>query len=416
MEFFRISCGAAEPLRLDVAEPGQAAPVPHTFEQPYVVVGRDPRSDLRLDHGLVSRRHAYFQVVAGGVFCIDLGSRTGLRWGKRRAPSGWLTGAVRLGPCRVTLASPAPPEPPPGWDPLRMPAGGQQGLPGVALEITGRTGKPDRRPLPHVLTLAGRAADCRLPIPDISVSRIHCSLLLLPSGLWVVDLLSREGTSVNGESVRCARLNHGDVVRLGRVTLRPYYEAAVQAVPPAPAGGAPGNPGPADSSATGLVRAANPPAPPAGADEPAAVVPRWSITPLKAPPALVARADLPAELLGPVLEHVSALHRDLMEQFQQSVLGMAQLLTDLHREQMTQFREELRRVQELTQELHVLREELRRAPPPAVPAAPAAPPRAPSPPGAAGPELHGWLNERIAALEQEREGHWQRILGFMRRR
>jgi hypothetical protein len=36
--------------------------------------------------------------------------------------------------------------------------------------------------------------------------------------------------------------------------------------------------------------------------------------------------------------------------------------------------------------------------------------------GPANADLHLWLNQRIAELEQERQSRWQKILGFLKGR
>jgi pSer/pThr/pTyr-binding forkhead associated (FHA) protein len=65
----------------------------------------------------------------------------------------------------------------------------------------------------------GRAAECDLAVRDILLSRRHCRLEPAGREGWkVVDLRSRNGTTLNGEALTAARrLSDGDVLRLGRV-------------------------------------------------------------------------------------------------------------------------------------------------------------------------------------------------------
>src|SRR5882757_650040 len=74
-EQFLSACGSPEPLRVGVDERDQLLTDTWTFRQPFLVIGRRPDSDLRLDHWQVSRRHAYLQMIEGRYFCVDLGSR-----------------------------------------------------------------------------------------------------------------------------------------------------------------------------------------------------------------------------------------------------------------------------------------------------------------------------------------------------
>ncbi|MEZ6067949.1 MAG: FHA domain-containing protein [Planctomycetaceae bacterium] len=65
-----------------------------------------------------------------------------------------------------------------------------------------------------------------------TVSKVHCSLVLLPSGLWVVDLLGKGGTLVNDEPVRHRRLKEGDELHVGRYRMQVHYESPPAMLPP----------------------------------------------------------------------------------------------------------------------------------------------------------------------------------------
>jgi hypothetical protein len=134
------------------------------------------------------------------------------------------------------------------------------------------------------------------------------------------------------------------------------------------------------------------------------------------------------------------MQQQLLDQFQQAMMAMVQVFGALHRDQMGQVREELDRLRNTTQELHTLRAELARqcqANGPAVnggapgrhtpphpelpgpaPVAPSSPPPAAAPgigetAGSGDGTIHVWLTERIAALEQEQQSRWQRVMGFV---
>jgi len=64
----------------------------------------------------------------------------------------------------------------------------------------------------------GLVADLRLD--ENSVSRRHAMLVHDENGTRILDDRSSNGTFVNGERVEQANLKHGDVLLLGRVTLR----------------------------------------------------------------------------------------------------------------------------------------------------------------------------------------------------
>ena len=80
------------------------------------------------------------------------------------------------------------------------------------------------------IALIGRDPACSAWLDCPSLSRFHCSLVLTRLGLWVVDLLgeidspAHRGIYVNGERVRFARLDTGDVLRVGRLVVRTLAE------------------------------------------------------------------------------------------------------------------------------------------------------------------------------------------------
>jgi len=74
-----------------------------------------------------------------------------------------------------------------------------------------------------VVTLIGRDERCRITILDKKISRVHCSLLLLPSGLWVIDLTGRGEFTVNGQQASCMMISEGIELKLGPYLLTARY-------------------------------------------------------------------------------------------------------------------------------------------------------------------------------------------------
>ncbi len=68
-------------------------------------------------------------------------------------------------------------------------------------------------------TLIGRLDECDLVIRDRTVSSRHAELMVRADGVTITNMMSTNGTRVNGEEVQTARLHDGDVLRLGRVNL-----------------------------------------------------------------------------------------------------------------------------------------------------------------------------------------------------
>jgi len=209
---FLSACGATEPIRLQCRLSGMPQIERREFGQPFVIAGRRADAELTIDHADVSRVHAYFQVIAGRLFCTDLNSRSGTYWGKTLSPAGWVDPNrwIGIGPARIrpvrsgesALASSEDTLPAPRS--VELPT-----CPEAALELSGVPAERTSWTVRNALTLIGRAASCKVALNYPGVSRCHASLVQTPSGSWVVDLLSGTGLRVNGKRVRFARLEEG---------------------------------------------------------------------------------------------------------------------------------------------------------------------------------------------------------------
>ncbi len=242
MDWFHENCGISS-LEVSVEQKGAGAPAVHRFSgRTHLLIGRDPRSDLPLDDERVSRRHAYLQAVGGRLFCIDLGSRTGVHWPSGRRRLGWVDWGepLRIGRTVVRVSRPRPDEGD-GALPSEEDLTAARPAPKVAFEVIEGTDRPARWEMNHLLALVGGAARCKVRLRDPRVSRFHCALVRGPFGAWVVDLLSRGGTQVNGRSAAQARLEEGDLLQVGPYVLRVRYQSTsrprTMLVAPAPAEG-----------------------------------------------------------------------------------------------------------------------------------------------------------------------------------
>ena len=79
----------------------------------------------------------------------------------------------------------------------------------------------------------GRSQESDIPIEHPSVSNSHCRITVSDSGTWLKDLGSTAGTFVNGELVEEARLQPGQTLHLGEVSMRFESEAPEDNPPPA---------------------------------------------------------------------------------------------------------------------------------------------------------------------------------------
>ncbi len=67
--------------------------------------------------------------------------------------------------------------------------------------------------------LVGRATTADIRIDDPRVSRLHARIEMRDDGVYVEDLGSRNGTTVNGVLVTSQRLVSGDELRIGTASI-----------------------------------------------------------------------------------------------------------------------------------------------------------------------------------------------------
>ncbi len=230
VEMLRKATGAEGPIRLALTDTKTDETWVTTIESPYAVIGRSSNCDVTLDCAKVSSRHAYLQVVNGNVFCVDLGSRNGTHWagGPRRAD--WLVPGrrARIGSFSLEVE---PDDPFAGkssefslgnLNPLNRYEDECGPLPEVDLEFLREDGENRFWAVSRMLTLAGKVSGCKIRIAGGN-PRVHCSLLRTSQGLWVIDLLSRNTVSVDGQQVACHLLEDGEVLDVQNYRMRIHY-------------------------------------------------------------------------------------------------------------------------------------------------------------------------------------------------
>lgn len=217
---FTQACSAGAPISLALDDEEGREIGRRELIEPFLVVGRHEASDWRLDHPAISRRHAYLQIIDGRLAFFDLASRTGVHARGKPRRWGWVEvgDAIGLGPFRLRNLGIETDRP------IVLPALREPASLSILEFIDAEPG-PIRWPLQMPMALVGRAASCNLRLPEDEVSQFHCSLVQTPGGLWVVDLLSRTGTSVASRTIRTARLDDGAIFQVGRRQIRVHVVA-----------------------------------------------------------------------------------------------------------------------------------------------------------------------------------------------
>jgi pSer/pThr/pTyr-binding forkhead associated (FHA) protein len=374
IEHFLQACQAPARLKLQATTADGQPAGDFNAAQPFALIGRDPANDLYLEDAQVSQRHAYVQVIAGRLFCVDLGSRTGLSCNGVRGTSGWLDPgqSLEIGPFAIRFGDSDASRPAPlGANPLEARGTDPQLLPPVTLEFANGLTRQPRWRLNRILTLAGRAPGCKLQLADVTVSRFHCALLGTPAGLWVIDLLGKDGTRVNGERVRWALLEDGDRIQMGKFLIRVWRE------------------GPPQGSNASVV-ISGPAAGPSSARLPEAAV----------------SADSP---LAPIISQFQRLQQQSYDEFHQTMLVVMQMFNVLNRDRLAPVREDLDQVYHLTLELQGLHASSGKSGE-TPPSGTATPLPTPLHEGHQATDIPAAVTQRIASLQLERQNRWHKVL------
>ena len=73
---------------------------------------------------------------------------------------------------------------------------------------------------PGTIKTVGRAPRADFIVDAALVSRLHCRLEVTDDRIDVIDLSSTNGTFVNGRRVDRARMRSGDLLKVGRLSLK----------------------------------------------------------------------------------------------------------------------------------------------------------------------------------------------------
>lgn len=69
----------------------------------------------------------------------------------------------------------------------------------------------------EAISLLGRSPYCDFIVDDLSISRKHAELRLLPGGLEIADLASANGTFFQGQQIQTRQFEVGEVVQFGNI-------------------------------------------------------------------------------------------------------------------------------------------------------------------------------------------------------
>jgi len=205
---------------------------------------------IKLQWGMLGTLLGYFLVIGGGLIEGGLyalqksGKSTSPPWGSQQAipdmevPPAPVSSEAEAQAIIVPPPMPEPPSPEPqapasseamdeaptSLDPIPLPEDippvPEVAAPTAMLVVLSGPQSNTHIPLHSDNILLGRGSQCQICFPDKFVSRRHARLRYAQGQWFIQDQGSTGGTFVNGQRVNATRLNNGDVIRIGKTTLR----------------------------------------------------------------------------------------------------------------------------------------------------------------------------------------------------
>jgi len=187
-----------------------------TIERPFARVGSHESSEIVLRDKRVRPRSLYLHATEGGIFCVNLAPSY---FGKPSS-RGWLHPEQRLtlGPYQLSARLSEDVQTP-GDSGSDLEAKGSAVAPFPVVAATVQDEEIGRRLLTRQLTLIGRHRSSKIRLTSHTVSASHCVMYWDSGTLWVVDLLSGNGTQLDGQPVDVVELPLGCCLKLGHVDL-----------------------------------------------------------------------------------------------------------------------------------------------------------------------------------------------------
>jgi pSer/pThr/pTyr-binding forkhead associated (FHA) protein len=210
-----VECRAKTSVQLRVEHPGTTA-MTVTMNRPFLLIGRDPACDLRLDHEDIKPRHCILQWIDGHLFCGDVGPRTTLFPGRRSQDyDRWVAHEpIQIGPYQLSLVDDDIATPP-DFCPLDRSPRLATEYPQLGLQFQGVEQSDNLWPVNRILTMIGRGSQCKLRLNHSSMAHVQACLLRTQQGCWLIDLMTNGTTGVNGRPIAIAPIDVGDILELG---------------------------------------------------------------------------------------------------------------------------------------------------------------------------------------------------------
>jgi FHA domain-containing protein len=183
--------------------------------RPMARIGSHPDSEIVLAGPGIAKRAIYLHATPDGVYALNLD----LEHAQRNERGRWLTGTEPLivGPYRLAVRAASGRMARPSIADLVASRGAPSSTPVVNIFCERRL--KDKRRFRSALSILGSRPQCSLRLRGRKVSSFHCALYWQECHLWCIDLLSSNGTSLNGERLECGEVRLNDRLDVGEFGL-----------------------------------------------------------------------------------------------------------------------------------------------------------------------------------------------------
>jgi pSer/pThr/pTyr-binding forkhead associated (FHA) protein len=183
------------------------------LSKPYARIGSLTGSDVLLNDPSIASRAAYLHATDGGVWCIPLAvsvdkpAKPILLQPNARLSLGQYRMSVRRSHAR-------------GRNRLGEGGLGSDLTNGFRLKVQSGVTNPQILSVTDTFVVVGRERPSTMILPDEHLSRVHCVLFRQSDVLWVIDLLSSNGTKYRDQKFELSRLEPGDFIGVGGHQIR----------------------------------------------------------------------------------------------------------------------------------------------------------------------------------------------------
>jgi pSer/pThr/pTyr-binding forkhead associated (FHA) protein len=207
--------------------------VSYDFDQARIVIGRGAGADVRIPHLTVSELHATLRLQDDAYSLIDNDSTNGTWVNGTRLATGRTKrlhdgDRIEVGAYALTFRSGVVLTQPTTMERTaelarrlfrRSEAGSRVGAPRLVVLSGEGAGRSLDIPAPIARVRIGRGDTCQLVLPDPDVSREHAEVVHDLDGVLMHNLESKNGLSINGQTVSHRRLRDGDELLFGTTRL-----------------------------------------------------------------------------------------------------------------------------------------------------------------------------------------------------